>query len=196
MSSLLNHTRNPQDNLGGALNKQKIKRKKPMEKELLQKVLEVYGRYLKSLKDKDCDAERNFIAFETFSKKHVDNAINNHLVQDAYVNLLRHQNRKYGEIKPSSTVALLMKSQENVEVTVGTLQEKELEQTEFLEHKEKYFKLLDEVVTSKLTWEDFNKFRMNVTTEITSNLYMNSNVQHRLLNVINMKFEKCKWKLL
>lgn len=167
-----------------------------MEKETLQKVLDTYTRYLNSLKKKETDFNYNFKAMKKFLNEYCDERLKKHMIQDAYVNMLRSNNSKYSQIKPSSVIALLMKSQDNFDKISEGLEDKELEQAEFQELKEKYFKALDEATTNELTWKQFNKFKKDIVIEINTSMDMNMNVQHRLINVIKMKLERDKFKLL
>ena len=167
-----------------------------MEKEKLQKVLDTYTRYLNSLKKKDTDIDTNYKAMKNFIKEHCDNPFKSHMAQDAFVNYLRSSNSKYGEIKPSSVVSLLMKSQDDFENVVEDIEDKELEQTEFKELKEKYFKALDETSFKELTWGDFNNFKTKLVTDINTSTDISLNVKHRLTNVIKSKLERDKYKLL
>lgn len=164
----------------------------------LRTVLSAYDRYLNSLKKKESDVERNFKAMKDFICVHCDNEeFKNHWVQDAFLNMLRSTNLKYDEIKPSSALTLLVKSQGNYDEAQKALpNEKEIEQEEFIELKEHYFNLLNDTVTNELSWKKYDAFRRQVLTDIETSAAINPNVRQRVINVLKMKLEKLKWKLL
>ena len=89
-----------------------------------------------------------------------------------------------------------MKSQDDFENVVEDIEDKELEQTEFIELKEKYFKALDETSFKELTWGDFNNFKTKLVTDINTSTDISLNVKHRLTNVLKSKLERDKYKLL
>lgn len=167
-----------------------------MEKEALKKVLDTYTRYLNSIKKKETDIDINYTAMKRFLTEHCEKPFRNHIVQDAYVNYLRSSNSNYAEIKPSSVIALLMKSQDDFEKVVEAMEEKELEEAEFKETKERYFKALDELNFKELSWKEFNTFKTKLMTDINTSTDISPNVRHRVSNVIKMKIERDKFKLL
>ena len=166
-----------------------------MERIKLQKVLDAYTRYLGSLKRKECDSEGNFKAMKGFIKEYCDERLKTHMVQDAYLNMLRHDNSKYEEIEPSSVISLLMDSQDNMEKALELLQTNPIDEPFFKVLKEKYYTIINETDFKELSWDEYNNFKNTIINEVNMTSSIPISVQRRVMNVLRVKFDRDKWKL-
>lgn len=166
-----------------------------MERLKLQKVLDAYTRYLGSLKRKECDSEGNFKAMKGFIKEYCDERLKTHMVQDAYLNMLRHDSSKYEEIEPSSVISLLMDSQDNLEKALELLQTNPIDEPFFKVLKEKYYTIINETDFKELSWDEYNNFKNTIINEVNMTSSIPISVQRRVMNVLRVKFDRDKWKL-
>ena len=175
---------------------EKLKLLREMEKLKLQKVLDAYTRYLGSFKQKECDSEGNFKALKRFVNKYCDGRLKTHIVQDAYLNLLRRNNSKYDEIQPSSVISLLMDSQDNMEKALELLQTNPIDEPFFKVLKEKYYTIINEADFKELSWDEYNNFKNSIINEVNMTSSIPLSVQRRVMNVLRVKFDRDKWKLI
>lgn len=168
-----------------------------MEKSKLQTVLETYTRYLVNLKQNENSSNENFKEMKAFIQENCDECLKTHMIQDAYLNMLRQECSKYDEIQPSSAISLIMESQDNMDKVLELLQTTNpIEEKLFQVLKEKYYRLIDETNLEELSWSDYNKFKNIITNEIVLTSSIPTSVKQRMQNVLKVKMEKAKWRLL
>ena len=84
--------------------------------EKLTKVLDTYGRYLKSLKNKETDVKTNYSAMKAFVEQNCDEWLRKHMLQDAFINSLMFNRGQYNLVEPSSQIKKLMKAKSEEEL--------------------------------------------------------------------------------
>lgn len=145
----------------------------------LQDVLDTYGRYLDTLKNKETDVKKNYSAMKAFIEQNCEEWLKKHMFQDAFINTLRFNRGQYNLVEPSSRIKLLMDSNDFVDRVKTSLKASDREGFSWTPTLYKYFRPKDE----------FELASMEMELEQMNNIGLVAPIDYKLVkeNIFNPK---------